>query len=274
MSLLKRARLAILSVAFVGTALAANRQDEQIVRNAYAKLAYAVQSHTVFVEATKNPNLKSPELAQKLQDNELRFEITEMSSGALSDIVSRPYSDFVTRLDTQPILQITHNTQTVDENGERFTTYFADPHWSHGSRSQEDFLDGPVTEQIGGSNFSRYVAATITVRFQGQSRTYRALWLFGSDILSIDSVVGAGGVVKDFSTENLFPSVLTDSSLRSRSVVSDWLNSTQRFDASCKTGKQDVCCDSTTIRCGVNSEDLRSTKPAPNTTAAPKKEGL
>jgi len=101
MSLLKRARLAILSVAFVGTALAANPQDEQIVRNAYAKLAYAVQSHTVFVEATKNPNLKSPELAQKLQDNELRFEITEMSSGALSDIVSRPYSDFVTRLDTQ-----------------------------------------------------------------------------------------------------------------------------------------------------------------------------
>src|SRR6267142_1354499 len=83
MSLLKRARLAILSVAFVGTALAANPQDEQIVRN-----AYAVQSHTVFVEATKNPNLKSPELAQKLQDNELRFEITEMSSGALSDIVS------------------------------------------------------------------------------------------------------------------------------------------------------------------------------------------
>jgi len=272
---MKQALLLLCAVLAGQATFAANPQDEQTVRNAYAKLAYAVQSHTVFVEATKNPNLKLSELAQKLQDNELRFEITEMSSGALSDIASRPYSDFVTRLDTQPILQITHNTQTVDENGKRFTTYFADPHWSHGSQSQDDW-DTPVKtvlEHIRG-NFSRYVAATITVRFQGQSRTYRALWLFGSDILSIDLVVGAGGVVKDFSNENLFPSVLTDSSLRSRSVVSDWLNSAQRFDASCKTGKQDVCCDSTTIHCGVNSEDLRSTKPAPNTTAVPKKEGL
>lgn len=254
--------------------VASSPQDEQVVRNAYAKLAYAVQSHTVFVEATKNPNLKLPELAQKLQDNELRFEITEMSSGALSDIASRPFSDFVTRLDTQSILEITHNTQTVDENGKRFTTYFADPHWSHGWSHSQDYSDPLVKTVLEQGNFSRYVAATITVRFQGQSRTYRALWFFGSDILSADLVVGAGGVVKDFLTESLFPSVLTDTSLRSRAVVDDWLNSTQHFESACKTGKQDVCCDSTTMRCGVHSEDLRSTKPAPNTTAAPKKEGL
>lgn len=254
-------------------AFAANPQDEQVVRNAYAKLAYAVQSHTVFVEATKNRNLKSSELAQKLQDNELRFDITEMSSGPLSDIASRPFSDFVTPLDTGPILQITHNTQTFNENGKSFTTYFAEPVWSQGSQSQ-NYPDPPVKTVLERGNFCRYVAATITVRFQGQSRTYRALWFFGSDIWSADLVVGAGGVVKDFLTESMFPSVLTDTSLRSRSVVNDWLNSTQRFESSCKTGKQDVCCDSTTMRCGVHSEDLRSTKPAPNTTAAPKKEGL
>jgi hypothetical protein len=253
--------------------VASSPQDEQVVRNAYAKLAYAAQSHTVFVEATKKPNLKSSELAHKLQDNELRFDITKMSRGALSDIASRPFSEFVTRLDTQPILQIVHNTQTVDENGKRFTTNFADPHWSHGSQLQ-DYPDPLVKTVLERGNFSRYVAATITVRFQGQSRTYRALWFFGSDIWSADLVVGAGGVVKDFLTESMFPSVLTDTSFRSRSVVNDWLNSTQRFESACKTGKQDVCCDSTTMRCGVHSEDLRSTKPAPNTTAAPKKEGF
>jgi hypothetical protein len=256
-------------------ALAANPQDEQVVRNAYAKLAYAAQSKIVYTEAQKNPNLKSPELARKLQDNELRFEITEMSSGALSDIDSRPYSDFVTRPQKEDVLQITHDTETFDENGKRFTSYFAIPHWGPSSQSQEDW-DTPVKEVIVQSGnegkYFHYVTATITVRFQARSRTYHALWLFGSDILAVDLVTG-NSIVRDFATQSAYPSLLTDSRLRSHPAVSDWLNSTQRFDASCKKGKQDVCCDTAAMRCGVNSEDLRSTEPAPNTKAA-RKEGL
>ena len=94
----------LLALSLLATStLAANPQDEQVVRNAYAKLAYAVQSGTVYVEAQKNPKLTSPELATKLHDSELRFEITEMSSGALSDIASKPYSDFIAKPDTQEV---------------------------------------------------------------------------------------------------------------------------------------------------------------------------
>jgi hypothetical protein len=114
--------------------------------------------------------------------------------------------------------------------------------------------------------FSRYVTATITVRFQNRSRTYRTLWLFGSGMLAVDLVTG--NIVQDFVNESVYPSLLTDTSLRSYPAVRDWLNSTQRFDASCKSGRQDVCCDAA-MRCGVSSEDLRSTKPAPDTKAAP-----
>src|SRR4029077_13453700 len=210
----------------------------------YAKIAYAVQSRTVYVEARKKPDITSVELTKELQASELRFEITEMSSGALSDIASRPYSDFVAPTDTQDVLHITHDQETFDENGKRMTSYFAIPQWGAGQKSQEDW-DTPVKETLvlsgNEGRYSRYVTATITVRLKNRSGTYRTLWLFGSDMLAVDLVTG--GIVRDFATESAYPSVLTDTSLRSHPAVSNWLNSTQRFDASCNSGNQDVCCD-------------------------------
>ena len=264
--------LTVVPVLLASIALGANPQDEQVVRKSYAKLAYAVQSRTVYVEAQKHPNITTAELAAKLQSNELRFDIADMSSGGISDIGSRPYSDFVTRPDRQEVLQIAHDEQTFTEDGRLITSYFAVPRWSPGEQTLEDW-DVPVKAALVASGnergYSRYVAATITVRFQGRSRTYHALWLFSdSDLMAIDTVTG-NSIARSFATESAYPSVLTDTTLRSRTTVNDWLNSTQRFDASCKTGKVDVCCDSA-MHCGVSTEDLRSTKPAPNTTAAPK----
>ena len=71
----------LVPILLVSAALAAsNPQDEQVVRNAYAKLAYAVESKTVYAEAQKNAKLTSLELAQKVQTSELRFQIADMSS--------------------------------------------------------------------------------------------------------------------------------------------------------------------------------------------------
>jgi hypothetical protein len=117
--------------------------EETVVRTAYAKLSYAVQSRTVYMEAQKHPDLTTVELAKRLQANELRFDISEMSSGNLSDIGSRPYSDFVAKPDQQEVLRITHDEETFEENGTRFTSYFAIPHWSQGDESLEDW-DMPV----------------------------------------------------------------------------------------------------------------------------------
>lgn len=273
-----KATLLFLCAVLAGhAAFASNPQDEQTVRNAYAKLAYAVQAYTVYV-TQQNPKVNSADLAKELQTDELRFDIADISSGALADISSKPYSSFVTKLDTQPILEISPVEVTFNDpiNRQRATSYFADrPRWTQGHESgTEDWniLVGKAMEMSGkAGKFSRYVTATITVRFQGQSRTYHTLWLFGYspfEPLAIDLVTGQ--VVRDFALESAYPSVLTDTRLRSRAVVNDWLNSTQRFEPSCKTGKQDVCCDSAMLACGIASEDLRSTKPAPSTKDAPK----
>jgi hypothetical protein len=104
--------LALTAAMFV-PAQASNLQDEQTVRTAYAKLAYGVQSRTVYMEARTNPDITSVELAKLLQASELRFDITEMSSGAVSEIATRPYSDFVAPTDMQDVLFITFNTRSA-----------------------------------------------------------------------------------------------------------------------------------------------------------------
>jgi hypothetical protein len=248
-----------------GIALAANPQDEALVRNAYAKLAYASQTKIVAIEAQRNSDLTTAELSKKLQDNELRFEITAMSSGSISDIESRPYSEFVTRPDQQKVLSIGHETHSVTEFGKFLAvSLFATPHWTTMNGESSGDWDMPVKALVYSGNagkYSRYVTATITVSFQGTSQTYHTLWLFSdSDVMCVDLLTG--DVVRYFVKESVFPSVLTDTHLRYHPAVEQWLTSTQRFDASCKAGKLDVCCDSA-MHCGVLEEDLR-TKPAPN----------
>lgn len=250
-----------------GIALAANPQDEALVRNAYAKLAYAAQTKTVFIEALTNSDLTVAELSKKLQDNELRFEITAMSSGSISDIESRPYSEFVTRPDQQKVLSIPHETHSVTEFGKLLAdSLFATPRWTTMNGTSSGDWDMPIKALVysysgNAGKYSRYVTATITVSFQGTSQTYHTLWLFSdSDAICVDLVTG--DIVRDFAKESAFPSVLTDTHLRYHPAVEQWLTSTQRFDTSCKAGKLDVCCDSA-MHCGVLEEDLR-TKPAPN----------
>lgn len=244
-------------------ALAANANDETTVRTAYGKLAYAVQSRIVVMEATRNRDLTIVELNKVLQANELRFEITAMSSGLISEIDSRPYSDFVTKPGQQKVLQMSHESYSVSEFGKLLAvSLVANPHWTTTDyRPTNDDWNMSIKQALAlgqmQGKYSRYVTATITVRFQRQSRTYHALWLFSdSDLMEIDLVTDTVGI---FAKESAFPTVLTDTSLRVVPAVRDWLTSTQSFDTSCKAGKLDVCCDSA-MRCGVLAEDLRNTK--------------
>jgi hypothetical protein len=266
-------------VGFVLTALciaqAANPHDEQVMRNAYAKLAYAVQTKTVYDVARKDHQINSLGLSKQVRENELRFDISELTSGALTEIATRPFSEFVTAPAGQQVLQVSLDTESLDENGKRTISSLAVPQWAKGQDPTSEDWNTPVSKALSQTGhegeFSRYVSATITVRYKGQSRTYRALWFFGDGFLGIDLITGT--IVNDFVTINSYPSVLTDTSLRSHPAVKEWLLANQRFDASCKTGKQDVCCDDG-MRCGVHSADLESNKPAPTTKATPKgKEG-
>jgi hypothetical protein len=262
---------ACLVVLLTTVAFAANPQDEEVVRTAYAKLAYAVQSEIVL---TASPSLTSAELAKQIQANQVSFEITDMTSGPLSEIADKPYSDFVAVPDGQEVLGVSTGVHNYDDHiiGKHATSNIASVFWAEQQaipRGSWDLSLHDLLAKAVGKNSdlpadpTRYVTATITVSFQGKARTYHTLWLFGSwGFTGVDTVANP----TQFAKEGVFPSVLTDTSARSRPAVSEWLESNKRVDPSCKTGKVDVCCDPSTLACGVAAADLESTKPAPTTT--------
>lgn len=269
-----------LPILVASAAFAASPQDEQVVRTAYAKLAYAVQVHTVYT-AAHHPNLTASELAKQIQANEVRFQITDMTSGPLSEIADRPYSDFVAVPDGREVLQIAPSEVVFNDkvNGIHTTSNLATVSWGEAQAVTAGSWDIPVRELLTKgagqpgwpTDPTRYVTATVTVSFQGKTRTYHTLWLFGSSgFIGIDTVANS----TEFAKEGLFPSVLTDNRLNSRPVVREWLESNKRIDSTCKTGKVDVCCDAATMACGVAAPDLESTKPAPTTKNIAKEGGL
>jgi hypothetical protein len=273
-----RRTLLVLGLGCASTLAAAqvNLQDEQVVRIAYAKLAYAVQSEIVF---GASPTITSAELAKKLQGNQLQFQIADMTSGPVSDIADKSYSDLVAVPDGRQVLEVGPGSANYEDHiiGKHATSYFASVSWAEQQAVPRGTFDFTVHDFLAlavGKNPdlpaapTRYVTATITVTFQGKSRTYNTLWLFGSW-----GFTGLDGVVTDpvpFAKEGTFPSVLTDTSARSRPAVKEWLESNKKTDPSCTAGKVDVCCDPTTLACGLAAADVDSTKPAPTTTHIPK----
>lgn len=263
-----------LTCAIGATAQSPTTRDETVVRTAYAKLAHGVQVKTVYNAVLKNRELSPLDLNKQIQENELRFDISEMTSGPLTDITDKPNSDFVSVPDGNDILSIASDTETFDENGKRAESLLAGiPQWVHREAVSPEGWDMPVGKALElaehAGKFSSYVALTATVRFQGKSRTYRSLWLFGTETLAVDLVV-TGINLLDLTTHNTYPSVLADTSLRSTPAVHEWLTANQRFEASCKVGKSETCCDPTTMRCGIAAEDLGSKVPAPTTKTTPK----
>jgi hypothetical protein len=119
----------------------------------------------------------------------------------------------------------------------------------------------PQTEH--GNWYSRYAAFTATVLFQGKARIYNAMFLFGTDdkgqavVAPIDTVAGNSALYY-FVNQPMYPATLLKTSLRAKPVVADWLKSHQVFDATCKPGREDVCCDLTTLECGVAAQDVNS----------------
>ena len=80
-------------------------------------------------------------------------------------------------------------------------------------------------------------------------------------MILVDTVTGTA--VDSFVKQDVYPTVLLKTRLRAKPVVADWLKSHQVFDATCKPGKEDVCCDLTTLECGVAAQDVTSSLSQP-----------
>jgi hypothetical protein len=265
-------KIIFLALVIVATVSASNMTPEEVaVRSLYAKLAYAAQLFEVHEAMQKNKQLTLSELEAQLNQSQVRFQITGLSSGPLSQILETKYSDLVTKPDGSDVLGVGPGTLKYKEDLSDGSTnetqeINAQLIWTSGQILTEDW-NFPFAKVLNlmsnASDFKRYAAFTVTVDYLGKTRTYKAVFLFGTDkdgnleIWPIDTVTN-NPALHFFAKEDVYPTTFLDTSLRQKRVVSDWLTAHQLDNLKCQSGKKKVCCDPDTMQCGVSAGDVQS----------------
>jgi hypothetical protein len=261
-------RIAVAVLCLSLSAMAAATPEETIIRNAYAKLSYAVDLETLYKATTANPEVSSADLAKNVNDNSLRFTLSNFVVGNFSDVMAKKLITVFPETPGDAMIDVASVQSKHEEDGKTTTMDAAMARWIPGpSGSWPDWTVAqmlPVLEKESGvSGLVRYCTFTVTVTLTGKSRTYQSVFFFSSDgrVAPGDVVVGlGGGPLHDFITKPAYPNVLIETPLWDRSpALRDYLLSRARSDNSCKSG--DACCDNATLECGVLSADLIGRKP-------------
>ena len=241
--------------------------EEQTIRTAYAKLSYAVDLETAIGAVKANPKVTYAQLAQDVAKGSLTFRLTNFSCADISSVANQKYaSTFDDIRDGGDVIAITSVTEKVTEGQDRETLMpGARPEWSHGLKGPVPTSTVaqmlPVMEQESGiTPLLRYCGYTVTVSFEGRSRTYPADFYFGLDgkVAPGDMVVAlGGGTLAELLVKPVYPQALVETAMFGKnSAIREFLETNQRSNATCRHGE--ACCDLSVLQCGVYSPDLKA----------------
>ena len=157
--------------------------EEAVVREAYAKLAYAADVASVQRVVDSYPDqINLGEAMQKIAGNELEFSLSDFKIGNIADIKGY-YNDYVAEPDGGYVLSAgpsTNNT-TVDNILVR-TSLSANVQWTQGPSTVPNAWKIPavsaLSREIDGIRYQRYASYRVILKFQGRERDYRALAVF------------------------------------------------------------------------------------------------
>ena len=167
---MKRMNWIVIGIVFV-CASANAAQHEKMIRDTYAKL----ESYNAAEQVLQNEFSRKP----LRPDATLRFELSDFRSGAIKEILNKPYVGLIT-LPTGDIVSLTRGSHVLDGGPEEAT--FAAT-WERGQYAsvfdpQWTIADAFHFEPEKYFDIVSYTSYQVTVRLEGRSRTYRALALF------------------------------------------------------------------------------------------------
>lgn len=244
--------------------------EERQVRMAYAKIVFAIQVQTVEQAIhQKHRKLDTPALNNALENNDLRVTLSGFTVGNISDIVQRDIRDLVTMPNGEEILSIADSSTTFKEHGKvTDETGLGLPTWTPGFGGGQPTVSATLAEVLAVNqptdDYQRYATFNVAISFQGKSRKYHALVLFGKDgngvdkVLVTDTILGAAP--QEMMIQSVYPTILLGTSQGEVPAVLSWLESKQMPANSCARSSrstQDVCCDLSALKCGISADDLK-----------------
>lgn len=253
------------------------REEEIIVRTAYAKLSYSDEVRIV-LDALQNTGREKlwktrANLVDRALDSRLSFELDHFQFGKISNIADRAMAEF----DGSPtaiggeVLDVTPSLYNYSANGSpsKYVAYvkFAwkpSPHETLSPAESWPIARALQLEEFDGKKYTDYVTYTVTATFQNKSRTYSAWMLFGRDekdkpqVYFMDAVADPTAVLFAYE-HSMYPAAFVETDLRTVPFVDKWLYDNARA-CNAKSEKDndriDVCCDPMSGRCGVAESSL------------------
>jgi len=151
--------------------MAQPKRQEHLVRETYAKL----ESYNAAAQVLQNEFERRAFRAE----GSLRFELGDFRSGAIEELLGKPYAELIT-LPGGDIISLTRGGHVVDGGAEEATFAAA---WERGQYAsvfdpQWTVADVFHFEPEKYYDVVAYTSYRVTVRLEGRSRTYRALALF------------------------------------------------------------------------------------------------
>jgi hypothetical protein len=270
---MKRPSLLLGTAAFFLTLAPAHgqaNQEEQTVKKTYAKLVFATTVERVHHLLTTTGDSSVGDIENAIVDRGFRFELSDFAVGPVAEIAKYPYSDLVTPMDGRDVVEVSNitftHTEDLREQLEVHETqeFGARVGWAKGQDAYRENWKMPFGEALtivnsnNNSLYSRYASFHVTVFLEGRSRSYKAMFLFGSGqvpVLVLDNVI-SNSALGQFVTASVYPAILLDSGLAQKQGVTDWLSLHQVDESDCPSGKREVCCNPTTLKCGLARADV------------------
>ena len=114
----------------------------------------------------------------------------------------------------------------------------------------------PISLIARDGGWTKYVTYHVVAEFQGKALEYQAFFVFDENgkASARDPFVQNNGL-DDLITASVYPMMLLRTPYRENPNVLKWLKANQLSTPSCQPGE--VCCDTTTMKCGILPSDLR-----------------
>ena len=242
--------------------------EEQVVRTTYAKLSYADEIRIIMKTMNALPDKfqANERVADKALGSRLEFQLSDFKTGPVSEIEGRILSELAgTPVEGDTTLLVAPGTFNYTDHsaigkGRTEWTVYANVSWNKQPFHRAPGDDWPMAtvlkmKEMNGP-YDTYATYTVTVTFEGKSRTYSTAALFGTNadganIHFLDLI--SGNMTLDLLTRtDMSTAPFSKTDLRDVPFIRKWLNSNRQQACSVK-GHGDVCCNPETRKCGIGA---------------------
>lgn len=257
--------------------------EEEVVRNAYAKVSFICGLPPLTKAASdqlRNGTIDQAALEAKISEATPVFDLNDFQTGTVASIANERWGQFVSPPLGGQVLESSSSRKNFSDSGVHGDWFESEVHWRDAqplpSEAGAKMLAITVAEAIAlGSpqwsdlpvTYTRYAAFTVSSTYKGKSSgPHRAIFFFGKDphgneVVAENDLISGPQALWDSLKQSAYPSGLLQTKLRETPVIADWIRANEISSPTCQSSKRDLCCVGG--KCGLSQSDVNKDLSSP-----------